>query len=338
MNKNHQQVLAFLSSQETKLNYIYSEFSRNLAKLLRKYNVNSSSRVWHRNLGLQKEVDALFKQFQPQLLNHFSKQVTEAWEMADKHNDVFVSSYLGKTAITDAQKTLMFGRNQKALEAFLTTKQGKLTLSERVWDITSQTKDQIEYFLKEGLTEGRSATKLAGDLKSYLKNPKVRFRRIKDKKTGKLKLSEPAKDYHPGRGVYRSSYQNSLRLARNEVNIAYRTADNIRREKLPFVVGVEVHLSNRHPSYDICDEMVGKYPKGFVFTGFHVNCLCYSTNVLLSKNDFKKYQRGDLNPTEKGVKTIPKKASNYIKKLPNEKVAKLQFVDENKEYFKEKQK
>ena len=51
---------------------------------------------------------------------------------------------------------------------------------------------------------------------------------------------------HPGRGVYRSSYMNARRLAATETNIAYRTADHLRWQKMDFVVGIEIVLSDNH--------------------------------------------------------------------------------------------
>ncbi len=80
------------------------------------------------------------------------------------------------------------------------------------------------------------------------------------------------------------------RLAATETNIAYRTADHERWQQLDFIVGIEVHLSNNHtclgkdgkphPFYDICDELKGKYPKDFKFTGWHPHCRCIATTIL----------------------------------------------------------
>lgn len=75
-----------------------------------------------------------------------------------------------------------------------------------------------------GIGSGKAAPKLARELKQYLQNPDKLFRRIRDKH-GMLQLSKRAAAYHPGRGVYRSSYKNARRLAATETNIAYRTAD-----------------------------------------------------------------------------------------------------------------
>jgi len=201
-------------------------------------------------------------------------------------------------------------------------------LSDRVWNLNAQTQDQIEQFLGEGLSQGRSAPKLAQDLKQYLQNPDSRYRRIRDKVTGKLKLSEPAKDYHPGQGVYRSSYKNALRLARNEVNIAYKTSDFERRKNLPFVTGIDVNLSNAHPAYDICDELQGGYPKNFRFTGWHVACLCFTTAKLLPRSEFVKHLNGAPIDQKYFTQNIPNRAAKYLNDN-SDRINKLS----NKPYF-----
>lgn len=55
------------------------------------------------------------------------------------------------------------------------------------------------------------------DLRNYLQHPDVLFRRVRDQH-GILRLSQAAKDYHPGQGVYRSSYKNARRLTATETN------------------------------------------------------------------------------------------------------------------------
>ena len=60
--------------------------------------------------------------------------------------------------------------------------------------------------------------RLSRDVRRYLRNPDKLFRRVRDKH-GNLRLSKAAKAYHPGRGVYRSSYRNALRLTATENNM-----------------------------------------------------------------------------------------------------------------------
>jgi len=61
-------------------------------------------------------------------------------------------------------------------------------------------------------------------------------------------------------------------VQRAETNMAYRTSDYVRWQQMDFVVSIEIHLSNNHTLNgrafsDICDELKGKYPKTFKFTG-----------------------------------------------------------------------
>ncbi|WP_437396636.1 hypothetical protein [Flagellimonas lutimaris] len=314
MEDNHKVLLAFLTKQDRALSIIYRNMAAELAPVLRKYKATSSSRLWNRNMGIKRRVDAILDKYQKILLDHITATTKTAWDLSDDHNDRLVDNYIKGINVPKYMKEQMKKRNLEAFKAFVKRKAGGFTLSQRVWNITEATRAQLDYFVAEGLTSGRSAAKLSMDIRRYLQKPEKRFRRLRNPETGKLMLSNPAKDYHPGTGVYRSSYKNALRLARNEINIAYRTADIERRKKLPFILGVEVHLSPAHEVRDICDDLVGLYPKDFKFTGFHVNCLCYTTSQLMPKNDFIKFLNGQRKGLKKPVTGIPKKASRFLDK------------------------
>lgn len=330
--ENHNILLAYLSAQERQLGRIYSNMSAELASVLRKYRTHTSPRLWYRNQGMKKEVDKILAKYRKIIYDHLSNATKTAWDMSDSHNDRFVEDYIKGINVPDAVKATMLGRNTEAFRAFLKRKSGGFTLSQRVWSLTDATRSQIEYFVAEGLTTGRSAVKLSGDLQRYLKEPTKRFRRLRNPETGKLMLSDPAKNYHPGTGVYRSSFKNALRLARNEINIAYRSADVERRKNLPFVLGIKVNLSPAHPEYDICDELQGVYPKEFNFVGWHPNCLCFTTSELMSKKDFVAYLNNGNKALPKPVSTIPNRANRFL----NDNAEKLKglkstpyFIDDN---------
>lgn len=72
-----------------------------------------------------------------------------------------------------------------------------------------------------------------------------------------------------------------MRLTRTETNIAYRRADNARWQEMDFVIGQRVQLSKNHPKKDICDKLVGDYPKDFVFDGWHPQCFCFCTPITI---------------------------------------------------------
>ena len=178
-------------------------------------------------------------------------------------------------AISSVSKEGMFSRNLDGLKALQRRVDNGMNLSDRVWNITNQTKGHVELFLESGMATGRSAEAIGRDFRQLLIDPDKRFRRIRDDK-GKLVLSQPMKGYTPRRGVYRSSRMNALRVSATETNMGYRGSDSERWQQLNFVLGFEVKRSpNAHPCA-ICDAMKGKYPKDFVFLGWHPFCICFA--------------------------------------------------------------
>ncbi len=164
---------------------------------------------------------------------------------------------------------------------------------------------------------------MARQLQRYLQHPDMQYRRVRDEH-GNLQLSQRAAAFHPGQGVYRSSYKNARRLAATETNIAYRTADHERWQQLDFIVGIEVHLSNNHtclgkdgkphPFYDICDELKGKYPKDFKFTGWHPHCRCIATTILKTEAEMDADDEAILRGDEP---SDPDTSENAVTELPD---------------------
>lgn len=183
-----------------------------------------------------------------------------------------------------------FETNPDVLKAFQERKDRGLNMSTRVWNLSEQYKYELEDAITAAIAPGTSAMQLAAQVKQYLKAPDKRFRRIKEKiadGTIKWNLSNPAKSYNPGRGLYRSSARNAQRLARTEINMAYRTAEQTRWKQFDFVVGYEIKTTqNGHHVEDICDDLAGKYPKTFKFMGWHPQCMCYSIPILKTEDEF----------------------------------------------------
>ena len=46
--------------------------------------------------------------------------------------------------------------------------------------------------------------------------------------------------------------------------------------------------------YDICDELAGDYPKSFLWTGWHPQCRCVITPILIGLEDFKKMLAAEI--------------------------------------------
>ena len=254
------------------------------------------------------------------------------WRAACDKNDAFLKSILRTSRLTPEEAEQYQARNLEALQSFQQRKVEGLGLSKRVWKYVGDIKDTIELGIDVGLGEGRSAQQLSKDLRQCLQQPDNLFRRVRDK-YGNLRLSKAAALYHPGQGVYRSSARNAQRLARTEVNMAYRQAEYLRWQQLDFVVGIRIWLSNNHtvldskgrpqPLVDVCDELKGDYPKTFRFVGWHPQCRCQVTPILSDYDEYNKDRGNRLKaivrgqaykslPSRRQVTAIPENFTQYI--------------------------
>ena len=270
--------------------------------------------------------------------------VEREWLQSNKNNDELVKSVFGEHSIEDHHFARYFRRNKEAMDAFFERKtvNGGMSLSQKVWKYTGMYKQELENALDLAMGEGTAANRLATKIKGYLQEPDKFYRRFRikigedkdgnpiygskwkrrvwDNESSSYKwIDDNPKRYHPGRGVYRSSYRNAQRIARTETNIAYREADFLRFQQLDFVVNVEIRLSNNHPCVDICDDLKGIYPKDFKWTGLHPNCRCYMIPVLARKEEIDKMLDKILNGEDassvdtKNQKDLPNQFIDWVK-------------------------
>lgn len=264
--------------------------------------------------ALKKEMEALMQDLGSSLQANVEDGDQESWTLSNTKNDAMVDSIIGKKHLPKNVVQAWKHPHLEALNAFIARKEAGMNLSRRVWNITQQFKSEMELALEMGMGEGKSAAALSRDIRKYLVEPNKLFRRVRDK-SGALRLSKAAAAYHPGQGVYRSSYKNALRMTATENNIAYRTADHNRWQALHFVIGIEIHISNNHPTEDICDIFDGKrFPKDFKFTGWHPWCRCYAASVLASQEEMDAYTTAIIN----GEDVSHWKFTGQVEKMPKE--------------------
>lgn len=264
--------------------------------------------------ALKKEMEALMQDLGSSLQANIEDGDQESWTLSNTKNDAMVDSIIGKKKLPAKTVKAWKPPHLDALNAFIARKEAGMNLSRRVWNLTKQFKSEMELALELGMGEGKSAAALSRDIRKYLVEPNKLFRRVRDK-SGALRLSKAAAAYHPGQGVYRSSYKNALRMTATENNIAYRTADHNRWQALPFVIGIEIHISNNHPTEDICDLFDGKrFPKDFKFTGWHPWCRCYAVSVLASQEEMDAYTTAIMN----GEDVSHWKFTGQVEKMPKE--------------------
>ena len=267
---------------------------------------------------VQKEMQRITEQLAERVTVVIESGSKKQWLFACDKNDAFISSIMDTSKVSKARLKKMQDRNLDALAAFQGRKVDGMNLSQRVWKYVGQFKDQLENALDVGLGEGRSADELSRDVRQNLRDPNRLFRRVRDKR-GNLVLSKRAAAFHPGRGVYRSSYKNAMRLTRSEINMAYRESDWQRWQSLDFVVGFEIHRSNHEPlcKCDTCAKLVGRYPKTFKFKGWHPQCMCYATPVLMDEETFDENELGDLKAALRGTTYKHQQAKNAVSDVPD---------------------
>ncbi len=327
--KHLQRVLA----QEQQVNSLFNRFIRLLSPEMRKWkDPGKAGSVWIRNATVENRIDRYLNEFQKSLEKMITENQKEAWVDAVTKNDVIVEQYIKDMALSSTVKSGLFRRNLDGLTALQKRVDNGMKLSQKVWNITEQTKGHVEFILESGIATGRSAEAIGRDFRQLLNDPDKRFRRVRNNE-GKLVFSQPMKDYHPGRGVYRSSRMNALRVASTETNMGYRMSDAERWQQMNFVLGYEVKRSaNAHPC-PICDSLKGKYPKDFIFPGWHPFCICFAVPIVMETDDFADFLLHDTLPKNQIIKDIPERSKDwitgYMQKAKNPPI----FVKENKSFF-----
>lgn len=172
----------------------------------------------------------------------------------------------------DERRRVYYQTNSDALKAFQERKKNGMSLSARLWNQSADLKTEMEYAISSAVQKGISAVTLSKRLSKYLHD----FPSLKADYKEKFGKAIDVKDCE-----YRS-----IRLARTEINMAYRTAEQLRWNQFDFVVGYEIKLSGAHKIVDICDDVKGKYPKDFKFVGWHPNCFCYCVPILKTEEEF----------------------------------------------------
>lgn len=320
-----------------------AEYNARLEKIMRDAVIKSASLVSRHNPSstkddlfsfnsdrqLNAEIDSILSDLSNEITSYTSNAEAREWNLAYAQETDYISQLykvaLQTNSLKEGYSELMLSmksRNLDALEEFRKRKIGGMNLSGRVWNYTESMKQQMEVSIDTALMTGMSADRLAVSLLDLLQNPDALFRRVRDE-NDELRMSKAMRAYHPGNGVYRSAYKNAMRLARSEINMAYRSSDSHTAQMLDCVVGIRINLSNNHtlngePFTDICDTLAGEYPKDFKFAGWHPQCRCYITYINKTDEEFwRDLESGENNDSVNSVKDVPEQFKEWISK--NEK-------------------
>lgn len=285
---------------------------------------------------LRKRLDDIFNDYYTNNMLCYENGITDGVSLAYSHDNADLSGFsvMSDKALSAARKT--------AAETFIASRLHSdkgLNLAQRIWNYCQQTKSEFEVAMSnviaDGLNKGTSAEDIGRRIRQYLKEPDMMYRRYhtvqrlangqkKDVVTWRRKriidgrvrfVEEPLEKV--GQGVYRSSRMNALRVARTEINAAYHTTRNKRWANEPFVIGQHIHVSPQHDPEkcaDICDDLEGYYPKGFVWNGWHPQCMCTSDPVMIGGDEREQFYKRLLNGGDMSNYVSP----NRIKDMPDQ--------------------
>ncbi|HBG40246.1 MAG TPA: hypothetical protein DDW85_02380 [Porphyromonadaceae bacterium] len=290
---------------------IYFRYMNRLVNLVKDTELIEDAPFSFKEYGHGDEATAILREMYSTLYQEVRGDISNEWLLSNTHNDDLVKSVFGAASIQDNHFARYFNHNKEAMDTFFArkTQAEGLNLSQRVWKYTGHFREELENILDLAIGEGTGANKLAPKVQGYLQDPdkfyrrfrvktgekngeseygRIWKRRIFDKESNSFKwIDDNPKKYNPGRGIYRSSFKNAQRLVRTETNMAYRAADFERFQQLDFVTGYEIRRSNNPYPCDMCQSLVGIYPKDFKWTGWHPNCRCYMIPVLASPDEMQ---------------------------------------------------
>lgn len=345
--KAQQEELAKLFAKyHSKLSYLYTSYTKRIIKTIpigekaEDYWVDNPLFNFDLFPELRERLNQIFIEYFNDNMLCYKQGISDGVALAYSQDDVNLGKYtiLQNKAIDTARKAAQTAFYERRVQ-----RQGGLSLSDRVWNYAQMGKSEIETAIAnvigDGITKGTSAEELGRAVRQYLNNPDMMYRRyhklIVDNAGHKRRVvrwyrrhidengnvtfkDEPLEKV--GTGTYRSSRMNSLRLMRTEINMAYHNANNERWQREPFIIGIRIWLSPEHPEYDICDELMGEYPKDFQFSGWHPACLCASAPITIQGDEKKEFYRRLMDGEDmsnyvspNAVKTPPAAWNKYIK-------------------------
>ena len=230
--------------------------------------------AWKDYPATKARVRKLQERFVSQLGGLIMTGTSDEWKRSNLQQDLIVDKVLKAyhTSREDAANERYYRDNSEALQAFQQRKERGMNLSDKLWDQSQAYREELQDTISAAIERGTDAITLSKQISKYLSDFPAMQRDYKEK-------------YGKASKVQNCEYR-SIRLARSEINMAYRSAEQQRWRQLDFVVGYEIKMSGSHPVHDVCDELAGKYPKDFVWNGWHPNCMCYEVPILKTEDEF----------------------------------------------------
>lgn len=222
-----------------------------------------------------KKVNAMLDYYSNNMQALVYSGISDEWKNSNTLQDLLAKRIIRSFSrkIGETKQKAYYEHNNAAKKAFMERKVKGLNLSQRIWNQRDDVKEALEKCLSTGVEKGMSAVKLSKKVSKYLDD-----------------YPSLAKDYKKKFGMaitIQNCEYRSVRLARNEINMAYRTAEQERWARMDYIKGKEIKTTNNlSHKQDMCDLLAGVYPKDFYWTGWHVNCMCYAIPVIMSEKEY----------------------------------------------------
>lgn len=302
--KKYQELNGRLNRYVALVEQIYDTLNLEAAKAVSriKYSPDSDKPFkWSDYPQTKKQIDDIQKHFVEDINATIFRGTTEEWKNSNEAQDLIANKVLkAYNAQVDREKyKVLYQTNSDALKAFQNRKDKGFNISAKLWQQSMIYKEELEAAISCAIQKGTSAVTLSKQISKYLLDFPLLQKDYKDR-------------YGSAEHIQDCEYR-SIRLARSEINMAYRTAENERWKQMDFVVGYEIKLSSSHhsrmPHGDICDTLAGKYPKDFTWTGWHPNDLCYKVPILKTEEEFWEWD---------GRSDVSTESINEVKDVPDE--------------------
>ncbi len=304
---NYQELNERLGRYCTEVQVLYDKLASSAAQkvLANTHYDGSSPFLFDAFPELAKTANDLQADFATSLKALVTSYTSKEWKQSNLLQDLVADKALAayKAKIKGREQKIYYQPNSDALKAFQNRVSNGMNLSANIWQQSEGAMRELEGALSVSIEKGTDAKTVSKRVSKYLKDfPSLQ--------------KDYTEQFGKANDIHDCEYR-SIRLARSEINMAYRSAEQERWKQFDFIKGYEVKTSGSHPQPDICDDLAGKYPKDFVFLGWHPNCMCYVVPIVMSEDEYWDYQDAkDEDPEAQPdgyITEMPKEFNEYVK-------------------------
>lgn len=293
---------------------IFSKYNFEAANIVALHNeyLNGDKEIDFGDPEINGQMDALITNFYRDARYTIASGVEKEWLNSEMLEGLIADEVFQRMQFTlNGRKTKFVAyNNSEALHQLMLRQSQGMNLSASVWNLSQSYKEGLEASLRLGIEKGIDAITLSKVISRYLAD----FESLR---------ADYAEKYGVAANIHDCQYQ-AARLARTEINMAYRSAEQFRWNQLDFVLGYEIVLSNNHNCrgvpegqfFDVCDELRGIYPKTFKFSGWHPNCRCHAEPILPTEEEMMHYLDSDMPDgffDNRMVKDVPQNFKDWCK-------------------------